>query len=170
MPFGAGLHTPLLLWWAPLCCLQCAGGPALLNTEAGDGWGKLSRAQYPVRGRITSYAQSWTQFLVADQPGTSPCSLVAICLWTLALVLHSYRLRHGPQQHLKLGPHMASGGQVGYTQQTIALHHLSSQCSNCPTSLSLPSEHHILAHCGTSCYRLAIWQVLRWHPLSMLQA
>lgn len=28
--------------------------------------------------------------------------------------------------------------------------HLSSSCSGCSASLSLPSDHHILAHCGGS--------------------
>ena len=47
---------------------------------------------------------------------------------------------------------MASGGRAGYSSPPSFLQfHLSSECSNCTTSLSLPSLHHILAHHSDSC-------------------
>lgn len=47
---------------------------------------------------------------------------------------------------------MASGGRAGYSSPPSFLQfHLSSECSNCTTSLSLPSLNHILAHHSDSC-------------------
>jgi hypothetical protein len=62
---------------------------------------------------------------------------------------------------------MALGGRAGHSQQATPLHpqvssSISSHCSSFSSSLSLPSDHHTLTHCGGSCCRLATWPAGPW--------
>ena len=64
---------------------------------------------------------------------------------------------------------MAPDGRAGHSEQATPLHpqlSISISLHNVQASLSLPSDHLILAHCGGSCYRLVMWLMGPWETLS----
>lgn len=106
-------------------------------------------------------------------PGTSPCSLVAICVTDIdANPCHrvANRLRLGPQWQLWLGPYHGPA-----THTRLLLSSLKSPVPPLPNAQAAPLlflphwDHHILPHCGGSPHRLVMRLVRRWvTSLSML--
>lgn len=128
----AGSPTPLSPGPSPLGCL-------------GKTQGLLSRVQHTMRGRA-SYGQPLDIHVVLGSCSNQGHQ-------HLPLPLHSPGLVYGPQQQLRPGPHHSPRWwgwthTRGYSSlpgvsSLISLH----KCSICSISLSLPSDHHTLAHC-----------------------
>lgn len=149
MPLGqAHPHTCCQVQLYLLCCLGAKGNPAL-PSAASERWDQLSRAPHPVRGRPVML---------------SPGRLQQLPMFSSGNMIH--RHQHGPLPQCSHGLDMALSGSSARSQQappstlesllpclfiTLKLLHV-----------SLPSDHHILAHCGGSHCRLSTWPAGPW--------